>query len=70
MAELSSVFDWYREEFEKEAGTLERYIAPYITDAEAADAFSKGELKIRFLDFDWGLNGTPPAGTDGACAER
>jgi hypothetical protein len=69
VAELSSVFDWYREEFEATAGTLEEFVARYVADAAIAEALREGELKIRFLDYDWSLNGSPPSGRGGACSE-
>jgi hypothetical protein len=70
VAELSAVFDWYRQEFEGVAGTLEEFVARYVEDPAVANALREGELKIRFLDYDWGLNGTPPGGKDGACPGR
>lgn len=69
-AELSAIFDWYRGEFEESAGSLERYVAGYVADIAVADALRSGALKIRFLEYDWGLNGTPPEGSGGACGGR
>ena len=70
VAELSAIFDWYRDEFEGAAGTLEAFVARYVADPAVAEALREGELKIRFIDYDWGLNGTPPGGKGGACPER
>lgn len=67
VAELSAIFDWYRDEFEDEAGSLERYVASHVMHAETADALRAGRLKLEFLEYDWSLNGAPPSGEDGAC---
>ncbi|MGH7894503.1 MAG: DUF547 domain-containing protein [Candidatus Binatia bacterium] len=50
--ELSSIFKWFREDFEKAAGTLPAFVARYLDDpgATAQDA------RIRFLAHDWSLN--------------
>jgi hypothetical protein len=49
--ELSSIFKWYREDFEAEDVTLQRFIQRH------AGAPIDPEAQIRFLDYDWGLNG-------------
>lgn len=55
--EISSIFKWFREDFEKAAGTLPAFLARF-TDVETAKALREGEeWKIGFLDYDWSLNG-------------
>lgn len=52
---LSSIFNWYGEDFE---GGLVAYVTPYL--GESARAFVDAhadELSIRFMDYDWSLNG-------------
>jgi hypothetical protein len=53
---LSSIFAWYREDFERAAGSLPSFVARYA-DPQSARALSSGELKLSFLDYDWSLNG-------------
>lgn len=47
---LSSLFDWYGEDFVKQSGSLEKFIVAYLPEA-------KGK-SIRFGDYDWSLNST------------
>ena len=60
---LSSIFKWYREDFERGWGgsnALGEFVARYSSElglnAEQADALAKGDMRIRFLRYDWGLN--------------
>lgn len=53
---LSSIFDWFREDFERAAQTLPRFVARYADDATAT-AIRSGNVRVRFLDYDWSLNG-------------
>lgn len=61
---LSSIFKWYREDFERGwAGfnRLEDFVLAYRgaldLDEQAVQALRAGKLPIRFLDYDWRLNG-------------
>ena len=63
--EVSKIFDWYREDFErgwKDWRKLDQFFAHYadrLTDTPEAKAFViAGGTKIRFLDYDWALNKT------------
>ena len=56
-AYVSKIFDWYEEEFEEEAGSLQRYLARYVEDTEVAKALGNDEFDVRFLKYDWNLNG-------------
>jgi 1-acyl-sn-glycerol-3-phosphate acyltransferase len=67
-AEVSAIFDWYRDEFAEDAGSLEAYLARYVRDDEVAAALGDGRIEIDFLDYDWSLNGSPP-GPNGRCPE-
>lgn len=60
---LSSIFKWYREDFESGWGgidTLEQFVARYAQSLglspQQAQQLEKGEMRIRFLSYDWGLN--------------
>ncbi|MDX1519360.1 MAG: DUF547 domain-containing protein [Gammaproteobacteria bacterium] len=61
--ELSSIFQWYKQDFITAAGSVEAFVAPYITDDQqqqkllkdsATHGFSR--TSVRFLDYDWDLN--------------
>ena len=53
---LSSIFKWFREDFEKAAGSLPAFVARYVDPATAA-ALGETDARIEFLDYDWSLNG-------------
>jgi hypothetical protein len=52
---LSSIFKWFRSDFERAAGTLPAFVARYLEPSHAA-ALSNGTVRIVFLDYDWSLN--------------
>lgn len=63
--EVSKIFDWYQEDFErgwKGWHKLDQFFAHYadsLTDTPAAKAsVIAGGVKTRFLDYDWALNKT------------
>jgi Protein of unknown function, DUF547 len=63
--EVSKIFDWYREDFEsgwRDWHSLNQFLAHYadsLTDtSDAKKKLVAGNVKIRFLDYDWKLNGT------------
>jgi hypothetical protein len=60
---VSSVFKWYRPDFEKGwrgANTLGQFLALYSAplglNVDNANQLSTGKLSIEFLDYDWRLN--------------
>lgn len=60
IANLSKIFDWFKEDFAKHSGSVQKYIAQYIDDPEIAEALKQDSYKIRYLKYDWNLNGTAP----------
>jgi hypothetical protein len=60
IAYLSKIFDWFEKDFEVQAGSLQKYVARYVADAELARDLASTPYRIEFLDYDWNLNGTPP----------
>ncbi len=50
---LSSIFKWYRADFEKAAGSLQAFIQQHWKGSSVIRA----DAPIRFLDYDWSLNG-------------
>ena len=57
---LSKIFDWFTEDFIAQTGSLQKYLAPYVADAELAKDLTVTPYHIEYLDYDWSLNGTPP----------
>jgi uncharacterized protein DUF547 len=64
MLEISSIFNWFTGDFTKN-GTLESYIAKYISDdpevikiltTKSSGINPSNKVSIIFLDYDWSLN--------------
>ena len=54
---LSKVFDWNRQEFERDAGSLGGFLARYVADRSTAAWLASGNPPPpRFLEYDWSLN--------------
>ena len=60
---VSSIFNWYEEDFEQGwigvdsvSDFLSRYSEMLELDVVAKSALNSGNLSIRFLRYDWGLN--------------
>ena len=60
---LSSIFKWYREDFERGwdgSNALGEFVARYSSDlglsVEQRNELARGDMGIRFLSYDWGLN--------------
>ncbi len=63
---VSSIFDWYEEDFEQGWGGvnsvgefLARYASELGLDAETTQRLRTGKIRIRYLRYDWSLNDTP-----------
>ena len=53
---VSKIFDWFGEDFDQEiVGHFIRYAKPQL---KARLESSRDRIKIRYLDYDWSLNGT------------
>jgi len=64
--QVSSLFDWYRGDFEqgwRGQKKLTEFLAAYYEALGLSQAqrelLVRGELEVEFLDYDWGLNGEP-----------
>lgn len=53
---LSPIMDWYGEDFGNNQRERLDYIKPYIQDAEARAFLDRDKLKVKKLDYDWGIN--------------
>lgn len=57
--EISSIFKWFKEDFTQTEGSIEAFIAPWITDDSAIrQQIRDRQFKIKYLDYDWSLNTT------------
>lgn len=52
---LSEIFKWFGEDFEKAAGSVQRFVADYLPPAAAVVARQDG-FRVRYLTYDWSLN--------------
>ncbi len=59
-AQLSEIFNWFDEDF-KVAGSTQRFIARYVADPAVAKGLAAEQFKVEWIDYDWNLNGNPPA---------
>lgn len=61
--QVSKIFDWYGEDFEKAADSLKGYLSAYaelLAETEQGqDRLRAGDYRIGYLDYDWRLNGLP-----------
>ncbi len=60
IAYLSKIFDWFEEDFVAHSGSLLNYVKRYLADPELVDELETTTYSVRFLEYDWGLNGPPP----------
>lgn len=66
IASLSMIFNWFGEDFAAQAGSLLAYVRRYVADPDLARELDVIPYEVRFLEYDWGLNGLPPAKADHA----
>ncbi len=52
---LSSIFEWFKGDFTAKSGTVEKFIAPYLSD-EDRKVIEKEKFSIRYNDYSWNLN--------------
>ncbi len=56
--EISKIFKWYKKDFTSSAGSINAYVAPFMTDdVDIRTLIANKETKIKYLDYDWSLNG-------------
>lgn len=63
--QVSKIFKWYREDFEKgwrNAESLQAFLLLYADalalDSEQQKKLAQGQLSVQFMDYDWHLNNT------------
>lgn len=57
IAFLSGIFDRYQADFSKAAGSVQKYLARYVSDPAAAALLAKDGFDVRYVEPDWDLNG-------------
>jgi Protein of unknown function, DUF547 len=60
IAYLSQIFKWFDVDFEKSAGSVQKFVAKYASDPDVAKELAADGYKIKYLDYSWNLNGIPP----------
>jgi len=60
IAYLSRIFDWFQEDFINHSGSLLHYVAQFVLDEKVAEDLRTTSYTIKFLEYDWRLNGLPP----------
>ncbi|MEM7401711.1 MAG: DUF547 domain-containing protein [Pseudomonadota bacterium] len=60
IARISKIFDWFEEDFVKHSGSVQKYLSQYVNNSEIAEHLRNEEYKIKYLKYDWSLNGTKP----------
>lgn len=53
---LSKLFDWYGDDFVRDAGSVQAWLAKHAPSGEGVWIERARDLRIRFLDFDWTLD--------------
>ena len=53
VARISKIFDWFRSDFDRDAGSVRAYLLKYASEEDAA--FLR-DAKLRHVDYDWKLN--------------
>lgn len=54
---LSSIFKWYEEDFAAKSGSVEQFVAPYISDdPKVRQQIQQRQVDVEYLDYDWSLN--------------
>lgn len=54
---VSEIFDWFKDDFTRAAGSVPAYLARYAQDPAARAALLEGRLELSYLPYDWSLNG-------------
>ena len=62
-AQVSSIFKWYSDDFKAYPGGLQGFLKQYAPE-DVWQSLAGRELKIKFLDYDWGLNDQSDVGKD------
>ncbi|MGD8885978.1 MAG: DUF547 domain-containing protein [Gammaproteobacteria bacterium] len=54
---LSSIFKWYGEDFAVKSGSVEQFVAAYMSDdPKVRQRIGSKQVDVEYLDYDWSLN--------------
>ena len=59
VAYLSKIFDWFKKDFKQHSGSVQKYVAQFVNDPVLAQELHNDQYRIKFLKYDWSLNGKP-----------
>lgn len=55
---MSKILKWFKKDFTKESPSLLAYIEPFLAEEDRSYLQeNQGKIEVKFLDYDWGLNG-------------
>jgi hypothetical protein len=57
VARVSKIFKWFDEDFEA-AGGVQSFLAGYVNDEGVVRALRERRFDLKYLDYDWSLNGS------------
>lgn len=60
IAYISKIFDWFEQDFSRHSGSVQKYLARYVADPAIAKALANEQYKLKYLKYDWRLNGIAP----------
>lgn len=60
IARISQIFEWHDKDFVRDAGSVQKWLAKYVNDADIAKDLAADAYQIEYLKYDWSLNGTAP----------
>lgn len=60
-ASLSMIFKWFEGDFAGSSGSILDFIAQFVDDPQLAEDLRQAGYQVEFLEYDWSLNGIPPA---------
>lgn len=63
IAFVSKIFDWYQKDFASRAGSVQKYMSTQVNDPAAAALLATDGFELRFIPWDWELNGSWPRQT-------
>ncbi|MFV2056415.1 MAG: DUF547 domain-containing protein, partial [Thiohalomonadales bacterium] len=56
LLQLSKIFDWYGGDFVKKYGSVQNFVAKYVTPKPAEQLLiAQGKVQFEYLDYDWSL---------------
>jgi hypothetical protein len=50
------IFNWNRKEFERDGGTLPKYVSKYVDDPAIGSWLAASTKEPEFLEYDWNPN--------------